>query len=616
MSNNFLGEIRRTQVLDYGPGAIIDFRAGVNGGGSVSVVATGLEHWDQCAKPPFPGNYQVISEPRLERQLGVSGFRLPPVDNRDRQNDPIKSYLIGARFPNWLQCPSCNELQTANRWDKEPGDPSRWCPKCSIQGRRVHVIPVRFVTACKNGHLDEFPWDWWLSNRAIHKLTCESNKPMKLENRGSIGLSGLFLICGSCNSSTPMSGIFGENTLTHLNCKGRRPWLGNHNEDCDATPRVLQRRASNLYFPVIVSALSIPPWSDKLQQLIGIRWSEIKNATRDDRKVLLRVFESQFKTVLNMSLDKVLDEIDKRVHDIEKPQYEDLKLDEYKNLTESAIGVTNVNYNDEFEVRQQHVPCQLKPYIDQLAKVVRLREVRALKSFTRIYEPESAFSSGKAKLCELSNTTLPWLPAVEVRGEGVFISLNIDSLRVWEKMSKVVERANLINQQYQQSLKKSDSSDDTSEFVITARHLLVHSLAHVLLRHVSLECGYETASIRERLYVENEPDDVAGLLIYTSSSDSEGTLGGLARQAEPELFEEIIRGALDSIGWCSSDPLCIKGITSVSETFNWAACHSCILVPETSCEHFNRFLDRTMLIGNRVDRIPGYFEKLLVETLL
>ena len=148
----------------------------------------------------------------------------------------------------------------------------------------------------------------------------------------------------------------------------------------------------------------------------------------------------------------------------------------------------------------------------------------------------------------------------------------------------------------------------SGEFNISARLLLLHSLSHALMKHLSLECGYETASIRERIYVKTSSLEMAGVLIYTSSSDSEGTLGGLARQSEPYLFEPIFIGALQSIGWCSSDPLCINGITSTSETYNLAACHSCMLVPETSCEMFNRFLDRMMLIGSNMDGVEGYFE--------
>ena len=580
MAKNFLGEVRRTQVLDYGPGAIIDFRAGAKGGGSVSVVAASLEHWDETAKPPFPRNNQVISEPRLERKLSVRGFRLPPVDTREREDDPKRAWLVGVRFPTWLQCPRCGEVKRARDWDREAGDPSRWCFPCTqATDNRIHVVPVRFVTACERGHLDEFPWRWWLS-RASHTEECDNSRRMKLENRGSLGLSGLYLVCQSCNAGISMEGIFGRKLLSTMGCGGSRPWLGKHKEKCNATPRVLQRGASNLYFPITVSALSIPPWSDKLQKLIGVRWSHLVDVTRNERAVLLRALADNYEEALGLSLEQVLDEIEKRVGYTRRPESEDLKLDEYTSLCEDSPGTTSEGNTDgEFEVRQLRVPEALSRYIDKLAKVVRLREVRALKSFTRIYEPATPDDPGRATLGALSTRPMKWLPAVEVRGEGIFISLSLHRLREWESGDSIRRRADLINGHFQRVSGSAGHEGGSCRPKITARSLLLHTLSHALMRHVSLECGYDTASIRERVYVDTAQQNMAGILIFTSSSDSEGTLGGLARQAEPELFTHILSGAVQALSWCSSDPLCINGITSMSESHNGAACHCCVLVP-------------------------------------
>lgn len=613
MAKNFLGEVRRTQVLDYGPGAIIDFRAGAKGGGPVSVVATGLEHWDETAGAAFHRNGQVISEPRLERKLSVRSFRLPPVDDRDRDNDPKKTWLVGARFPTWLQCPRCGELKQQRNWDKEIGDPSRWCARCShSMDTRIHVVPVRFVVACEHGHLEEFPWRWWLA-RASHKKTCDGPNRIKLKNRGSIGLSGLFLVCG-CGASISMEGIFGKELLKSRGCSGKRPWLGTEGEECGATPRVLQRGASNLYFPITVSALSIPPWSDKLQELIGINWAHLVNASRDERATILKVFGSKTLEALGMSLEEVLDEIEKRAGYVKDPRTENLKLDEYTNLCEGMPGTDHEGVHDqEFEVRQQSVPRELAPYIAKLAKVVRLREVRALKSFSRIYEPATADDPGRATFGALSTCSTSWLPAVEVRGEGIFIALNLARVHKWESGESFRGIARTIDQHFQRNYSSREMGEESSRTVITARQLLLHTFSHALMRHVSLECGYDTASIRERIYVDEADPEMAGILIYTSSSDSEGTLGGLARQAEPKLFTKVLVEALRAATWCSSDPLCINGITSMSESYNGAACHCCVLVPETSCEMFNRFLDRTTLVGNPQTGITGYFDQLLTR---
>lgn len=93
-----------------------------------------------------------------------------------------------------------------------------------------------------------------------------------------------------------------------------------------------------------------------------------------------------------------------------------------------------------------------------------------------------------------------------------------------------------------------------------------------------------------------------GFLIYTSTSDADGTLGGLERQGRGERFQATVRAAISDAVWCSSDPLCSSGVTSLSESLNLAACHSCLLLPETCCEHGNQSLDRAALIGDGIEK--------------
>ena len=140
---------------------------------------------------------------------------------------------------------------------------------------------------------------------------------------------------------------------------------------------------------------------------------------------------------------------------------------------------------------------------------------------------------------------------------------------------------------------------------------MLHAFSHALVRQLTLECGYSTASLRERLYVSEGENGMAGILIYTATSDSDGTLGGLQRRATEDLMSPTIIGALRSIQWCSSDPLCISGETGSQDSHSVAACHSCMLLPETSCEHHNRFLDRALLTGLNADDDVGFFEDLV-----
>ena len=208
---------------------------------------------------------------------------------------------------------------------------------------------------------------------------------------------------------------------------------------------------------------------------------------------------------------------------------------------------------------------------------------------------------------------LSWLPAVENRGDGIFIQLQLDRVRKWETTGAVVNRVATIRAAYEEAW-KDRGRPGAPPNVVTPRLLLTHSLAHALIRQLSLSCGYTSASLRERLYVDVGPTwEMAGLLIFTSSPDADGTLGGLARQGENANIVRVFEDALSSMTWCSSDPLCIEGMHARSEPANGAACHACLLAAETSCEEFNTFLDRALLVGTPAQPQLGFFEEYLRE---
>jgi hypothetical protein len=127
------------------------------------------------------------------------------------------------------------------------------------------------------------------------------------------------------------------------------------------------------------------------------------------------------------------------------------------------------------------------------------------------------------------------------------------------------------------------------------------------MRQLTLDCGYSSTALRERLYVETGNSPMAGLLVYTATTDDDGTLGGLQREGDPVRIERTIRAAIGAQAWCSSDPLCIESMLTGEDGLSLAACHSCVLSPETSCEEFNRFLDRAMLVGIPSSAATGYF---------
>lgn len=603
---NKLGEVRRSQVVTtHGPGSIIDFRAGGYGGAGVSVVAAGLDEWDRWAPPAGLGHPQAVYEPRLQKQLGVDGFRLPPVAPQQAPGvySAAAGKLVGVRFPQWLQCPHCHLIRRSREWMEDPGDPALYCAECSDKagGRnRRHVVPVRFIVICERGHLDEFPWHWWVN----HREGCPPagrKRELKLEGSATAGLSGLILTCLGCGASRSMEGCFGEAAIPKV-CQGRRPWLGSDaDEQCaDGRPRAVQRGASNLYFSVVESALDIPPWSDDLQKKIGTRWAMLEQAPdRAARAVLVRAL--RLPDIMGKPESEVLALIEDRVARLSAPD-RNLRWEEYQQFIQHTYPFGE---NTEFELRPSPAPPELAPWIAAITRATRLREVRALRGFTRVFPPSS---NADDRVAKISASRLAWLPAVENRGEGIFIQLRPEVVSAWEAKASVGARIATIAREYQRAW-IARGRPGAPPRSVTARFLLVHSLAHALIRQLALTCGYGSASLRERLYVDTASNwQMAGLLVFTSSPDADGTLGGLARQGQTANIVRILEEALSAMSWCSSDPLCIQGVHARTEASSGAACHSCLLAAETSCEEFNGFLDRALLVGTPTDPELGFFD--------
>jgi hypothetical protein len=606
MPSNELGKLRRsTAAATFGPGAIVDFRAG---DATISAVAAGLEQWDRNFPPAGMLNLQAIREERLEKKLKVKGFRLPPVRDPAKEIDAERA-LVAVRFPAWLQCPQCDRIGSQTYWSDDPGRAGRFCPECTNKApgkHNVYVIPVRFVMACGAGHLDEFPWHFWVG----HEEGCKNREGFLKLRSEQAGLAGLILSCPKCNARHSMDGIFSKETWKRFaDCRGRRPWIAGHNETCSHKPRAAQRGASNLYFPVIVSALSIPPWSDRLQEALGVHWDAIVNTLPEDRATYVRILaRGDLKSVLEelqLSPERLAEEIERRLSAQDQINTDNLKLEEYRQFTG---GVRLQGLDREFEIRPQPVPAGLKPWFSRLVKVTRLREVRAMTGFTRIQPP----GDNEESHAPLSATRLDWLPAIEVRGEGVFLEVSENALAEWEKKPEVIVRAEILEERWKKEWADRYGSDSKPERIITPRFLLIHTFAHALMRQLTLDCGYSSTALRERLYVETGDAPMAGLLVYTATTDDDGTLGGLQREGDPVRIERTIKAAIGAQAWCSSDPLCIEGMLAGDEGLSLAACHSCVLSPETSCEEFNRFLDRAMLVGIPADATIGFFAGMLV----
>ncbi|NBB59998.1 DUF1998 domain-containing protein [Pseudomonas sp. ODNR1LW] len=594
-----VGRVRRSQLIStYGIGAIIDLEKG-------SFMPMGLDDWEPVTKIPSLS----IAEERLQQMLEVDHFRMAPVakDIIPGQVDPWQSIPV-VRFPEWHQCPTC--LRIGREGEPFQLAANRNELQCAGHDKPVTTTPVRFVIACVRGHVEDFPWSWW-----AHKSStgiCNSPK-LELKSAGkSAALADLFVKCKSCGASESLGNAFRSEALKGQSCRGSQPWLHGREAGCVEEPKVIQRGASNAHFPVIASALTIPPASAAAFEIINQLWHALDSAAEDSVVHILRGVAEKLGVDATPLLTAFREKKRLQGENVSLPSSSPRRK-EYDALCQSRVDDEEfAGIQPQFRNKVSDVPDALAKWFDVVGAVSRLREVRALAGFTRIepypVSPEkipAAIRSGR--IAALSKKQKNWLPAAEIRGEGLFLKFRTEAIDQWVEQNKGVSgRANQLEQR-SEALAKDRGYD--RDYRITPRLLLVHSFAHALIRTISLECGYSPSSIRERLFVAEQEDGEAamnGVLLYTGSPDSEGSLGGLVRLAESELLVKVVMRAIGSAYWCGSDPVCLETDPVQSgERISGAACHCCLLTPETSCEKFNRELDRTMLVGSA----PGMAEE-------
>lgn len=256
----------------------------------------------------------------------------------------------------------------------------------------------------------------------------------------------------------------------------------------------------------------------------------------------------------------------------------------------------------------ENYPPELTSRFSKICLVHKLRETRALSGFTRILPPDGQTGSDRLRELKL-DPRIDWLPAIVVRGEGLFLEFSSAKLKKWlDDEPEILKRVEGLNQRYNlgRVLRGQEQRPISPKFV------MMHTLAHVLINQLSFDCGYGSASLRERIYCDfkDQSRPMQGVLIYTASGDSEGTMGGLVRQGQPDRFEATLLRAIRNASWCSSDPVCIESAGQGADNANLAACHGCCLLPETSCEEGNRLLDRALLVGTPENPTLGFFNSL------
>ena len=584
MSKRAHGQVRRSQVITtWGPGALIDLprQSGIVGG---------LETW------PKVSDLDPVDDQRLQRKLGlITGLpqpRLyaPPPDSTDPAA-PKRGIGIW-RFPEWMVV---QEKSTGDGQERSRRLAHRRALDEKGRFDGADVVATRFVRACPRGHIDDLDWHGF-----VHRGARECKGQLWLDERGTGGdLGDLTVRCQACKATRGMQEAAEFETFALGKCRGLRPWLGLHGsrEECILPGRLLIRTAANAYFPQVMSALSLPDQATGLDKLIGELW--------DDLSIVETAAELQFvkkKPAITAKLagydgEDVLAAIERiRGGGASERPVKQVELD--------ALLAAQEGFGDDVPVdpnfHGRRLPAshwhrsELSAPIAAVVQLHRLREVLALIGFTRfesVTPDVNGEYDGDVERAELALEP-SWFPAVENRGEGIFLLLDSGAVGGWLQRRGVQQRLEHLRDGH----RAWTQSRNVDRAFPGGPYVLLHTLSHLLLQSMAMRCGYPTSSIRERIYVDPEGGRF-GLLLYTASSDAEGTLGGLvaqAREIEAHLAVAVRAGEL-----CSNDPVCAQhapGKGMEERHLHGAACHGCVLISETSCEMRNDYLDRALVV--------------------
>ncbi len=605
--------LRRSALVGpWGVGAIVPFPH------DESLMIAGLDMWYYTDPKPF-----IIKDERLEKRLGVKELRWPP-DYRDIKTDRVNCNITipAVRFPRWHYCPYCGSMKQANPYghrqpscDAFPWENGRKCdPDRKIKNR---MIPERFVVVCPSGHIDDFPVAEWLHHDSGKEYDPDTCHIRRSTGGTSAALTGVRYQC-TCGANKSIAAALRPGALKKINykCKGSRPWLGipedkEHPCNCDTELlKVVQRGATNVWFPDTRSSIHIPTDDEKSSRRVIAAVNSCYKVIANHRVngELDRDMVKLFAESNEVDADELYEALKCRIESLEglpevseSMSEDEYRMAEYKKLIKSS-GSDVLDFFSVNKPIDDYHPS-IRPYFNSISLVHKLHETRALVGFSRLEPCVGRDINESKKTLRLGKAN--WLPAIEVFGEGIFIEFNHQTLKTWAERKDVKERIGIMNKAYRQSFYgKHETNNLRPEFV------LLHTFAHILINQLSYECGYGSSSIRERIYCEKCADEISmcGVLLYTASGDSEGSLGGLVRQGEPGRLEETIITAIYNAEWCSSDPICIESRGQGPDSCNLSACHNCALLPETCCENGNRLLDRGVVVGILENKSLGFFD--------
>ena len=583
--------IRQGQLVSpFGVGAIMDI-------GPESFVVTDISRWPNDGLRRIPDSRL---EDKLQRPIKTPAAR-----------DDSPSVSIG-RFPRWHFCPKCRLMRRIT--SDEDQARKYQIPRCEHCKAKVEMTPMGFVAVCKDGHMGDVDWHYWahLRQSAAQGVCSRQQAALYFETSGRGGgdWAAISVRCG-CGASNDFSGLVQVEAPGGMRCGGGQPWLRTQSA-CAAKVWVYRRAASNLHFPSPVSALDLA-----MGQAAQTSADDLVHAWRGDADyALIEIAHATLKD-LDRTFSSAAGRIDRFAnrHGCTVVAAQDalasaLKGEDEQGSANDDVDVGSADFQSQIlreewavlagsrsvsgttlQIRRTPIPAtwpaELRRAVSGVSMVRRLREVRALIGFRRL----SPSTENPLVPVDLGKRSARWYPGVEAWGEGIFIQLSEPAVKDWESRVEDSLRPRLGR------IAPRVAAMGWDESVATPRFLLLHSLAHAIVRRLSFDAGYSASSIRERVYSSTEGQGMCGILLYTADGDSEGSLGGLVRMGEPERFGNLLQSALQDVAWCSADPVCRETDATGIDGLNAASCHACILVSETSCSYNNCVLDRRTLVG-------------------
>ena len=578
---------------------------------NTTVMIAGLDAYERQVNK---GDLETIADSRLKRYVGVNRLYAPPVDDGHHGG-----FVPALRFPNWLYCPRCGQMQYKGSTNVST---QIRCEACSKKFKRdIKLVPERFVVVCPHGHIDNFPVMQWVHNGTDIDPKSREHVVSRRTMGGSTTMGDIVYQC-TCGAR---KSLYGANRPEGLNkigyhCSGRQPWLNRISKQqcsCDGKDlRVVIMGATNVCYPDVVSSVLIP---DALDERVK------------------KVADEQFTMMLEFDRKGDLDAALSLIASMGGVDPEDLRLAYQRKKTEGDSGQSEIEYlHDEYltlrdpKIRKsgefvgravnpnEYESPLIRNYIAGVSLIDTLTVTRALVGFTRLNPEYNDLKSMEERRRELSRKRLDWTLANQTVGEGVFVEFDQSVLEEWCARPEVAARIEVM----QENLNNAIKSRNAKPREINPLYVAIHTFSHIVLLGISEVCGYSAASLRERVYCQayledgaEEFEDMHGVLIYTASASGDGSLGGLVKSGEPGRFEEILNNSMQKATWCSDDPVYIESRGQGLDSCNLAACYNCALVPETACENGNRFLDRALIVGTFDMPSTGLFSADLYNAL-